>query len=208
MSLWSLDYLMQAGRSGISRVQFHTNTAAICGDFKARTSPDYPISYRYYGAFCADDQAELAAEHLSAMPLYYGLWAFHQVPVGRYLDLDVPDSELDTLRAYAVQGRAGTVTLVLINLQDPAAAASAAEDLTVQLPGDFASGSSVTLSSSDPAGLASLNAGAITLGGQQVDSSGGVTGSRATEPVQVSGSQTTLSVAPGTARIVTLDPED
>lgn len=208
MSLWSLDYLMQAGRSGISRVQFHTNTAAICGDFKARTSPDYPISYRYYGAFCADDQAELDAQHLSAMPLYYGLWAFHQVPVGRYLDLNVPDSELGTLRAYAVQGRGGKVTLVLINLQDPAAAGSAAEDLTVQLPGDFAGGSSVTLSSSDPTGLASLDTGAVTLGGQQVDSSGAVTGAHTTEPVQVSGSQVTVGVAPGTARIVTLNPAD
>jgi hypothetical protein len=208
MSLWSLDYLMQVGRSGISRLQFHTSTAAICGDFKARTSPDYPISYRYYGAFCAADQAQLDAEQLSAMPLYYGLWAFHQVPVGRYLDLNVPESELDTLRAYAVQGRGGKVTLVLVNLQDPAAAASTAEDVTVQLPGDFASGTAVTLSSNDPAGLSSLDTGAITLGGQQVDPTGAATGTRTSEPVQVSGSRTTVDVAPGTARIVTLNPED
>jgi hypothetical protein len=208
MSLWSLDYLMQAGRSGISRVQFHTSTAAICGDFKARTSPDYPISYRYYGAFCAQDQAQLDAEQLSAMPLYYGLWAFHQVPVGRYLDLDVPDSELGRLRAYAVQGRGGKVALVLVNLQDPAAATSTTEDVTVGLPGEFVRGSAVTLSSSDPAGLASQDAGAISLGGQQVDASGDATGTRTSDPVQVSGSQTTVSVAPGTARIVTLTPAD
>jgi hypothetical protein len=208
MSLWALDYLMQTGRSGISRLQFHTNTAAICGDFKERTSPDYPVSYRYYGAFCADDQAELDAGHLSATPLYYGLWAFHQVPQGRYLDLNVPESELNTLRAYAVQGRSGEVTLVLVNLQDPAAAASTPYDVTVQLPGDFVSGTATTLSSSDPTGLASLDAGAITLGGQQVDSSGAVTGTRTTEPVQVSGSKTTVTVAPGTARVVSLTPAD
>ena len=208
MSLWALDYLMQTGRSGISRLQFHTNTGAVCGDFKERTSPDYPVSYRYYGAFCADDQTELDASHLSATPLYYGLWAFHQVPQGRYLDLDVPESDLNTLRAYAVQGRSGKVTLVLVNLQDPAAAASAPEDVTVQLPGDFVSGTATTLSSSDPTGLASLDAGAITLGGQQVDSSGAVTGTRTNEPVQVSGSQTTVTVAPGTARVVSLTPAD
>jgi bacterioferritin-associated ferredoxin len=207
-SLWSLDYLMQAGRSGLARLQFHTNTAAICGDFKERTSPDYPISYRYYGAFCAADQAQLDAEQLSAAPLYYGLWAFHQVPVGRYLDLPVSDTDLATLRAYAVQGRAGKVTLVLINRQDPAAATSGTEDVTVQLPGEFVSGSAVTLSSSDPAGLSSLDAAAITLGGAQVDPSGAATGTPAGEPVQVSGSSATVPVAPGTARIVTLTPED
>jgi hypothetical protein len=207
-SLWSLDYLMQAGRSGLARLQFHTNTAAICGDFKERTSPDYPISYRYYGAFCASDQAQLDAEQLSASPLYYGLWAFHQVPVGRYLDLPVADDDLATLRAYAVQGHGGRVTLVLINLQDPAVDTSGAEDVTVRLPGEFVSGSAVTLASSDGAGLSSLDASAITLGGQQVDPSGAVSGARTTQPVQVAGSTASIPVAPGTARVVTLIPED
>ncbi|HEY3560291.1 MAG TPA: glycosyl hydrolase family 79 C-terminal domain-containing protein [Kribbella sp.] len=203
MSLWSLDYLLQTGHAGLDRLQFHTNTAAICGDFKARTSPDYPISYRYYGAFCAPDQQHLDAEQLAASPLYYGLWAFHQVPVGRYLDLQVPDDQLGALRAYAVEGRRGEVTLVLINLQDPASEGTA-RDVTVQLPGDFASGTAITLSSADAAGLSSLDASAITLGGQQVDPSGAVTGSRTSEPVAVNGSRTTVHVAPGTARIVSL----
>ncbi|HET6739002.1 MAG TPA: glycosyl hydrolase family 79 C-terminal domain-containing protein [Kribbella sp.] len=204
MSLWSLDYLLQTGRAGLDRLQFHTNTAAICGDFKARTSPDYPISYRYYGAFCAPDQQHLDAEQLAASPLYYGLWAFHQVPVGRYLDLDVPQDQLGAVRAYAVQGRDGKVTLVLINLQDPAAAESTTQDVTVQLPGRFSRGTAVTLSSADTTGLASLDSAAITLGGQQVDPSGAVTGHRTSKPVAVAGSRTTVHVAPGTAQIVTL----
>lgn len=208
MSLWSLDYLMQAGRTGIARVQFHTNTAAVCGDFKARTSPDYPISYRYYGAFCAADQAALAADRLSAAPLYDGLWAFRQVPTGRFLDLDVPAAALPTTRAYAVQGPGGRVTLVLLNLQDAAAAGSSTQDVTVHMPGAFAHGSAVTLASSDPAGLASLDASAITLGGQSVDPTGAVTGRPTREPVAVDGSTVSLDVAPGTARLVTLIPED
>ena len=57
---------MQTAQSGVARLQFHTNTAAICGDFKPRDSPDYPISYRYYGAFCAADQAALDTDRLSA----------------------------------------------------------------------------------------------------------------------------------------------
>jgi hypothetical protein len=63
-SLWSLDYQLQAAQSGVSRLQFHTNTAAVCGDFKARDSAEYPVSYRYYGAFCAGDQAALDANQL------------------------------------------------------------------------------------------------------------------------------------------------
>jgi hypothetical protein len=49
---------MSAPRS----VNFHTSTAALCGDLKARDSAEYPISYRFYGAFCAPDQDALAAQ--------------------------------------------------------------------------------------------------------------------------------------------------
>jgi len=105
-SLWSLDYLLQTAQSGISKLQFHTNTAAICGDFKPRLSPEYPVSYRYYGAFCAADQEELDANQLSATPLYYGLWAFRQVPQGRFVDLDLDDSYLDESAPTASRARA------------------------------------------------------------------------------------------------------
>jgi len=91
---------------GISKLQFHTNTAAICGDFKPRLSPEYPVSYRYYGAFCAADQEELDANQLSATPLYYGLWAFRQVPQGRFVDLDLDDSYLDESAPTASRARA------------------------------------------------------------------------------------------------------
>lgn len=208
MSLWALDYLMQTGRSGIARTQFHTNTAAVCGDFKERTSPDYPISYRYYGAFCAADQAALDRDELSASPLYYGLWAFRQVPAGRFLDLDVPATVLPTTRAYAVEGPGSQVSVVLINLQDPASAASTTDAVTVHLPGVYDHASAVTLASADPAGLASLDASAITLGGRQVDAGGTAVGGWSREPVAVHGSSVSADVAPGTARIVTLLPED
>jgi len=202
-SLWSLDYLMQAAKTGIGRVAFHTNTKAICGDFQQRTSPNYPISYRYYGAFCAKDQAELDRNQLSAAPLYYGLWAFRQVPQGRFMDLDLGASALPQLRAYAVEGPRGETTVVLINVQDPSSTTSTSDAVTVNLPSTFQKASQVVLRSTDPAGLGSMNASAISLGGSQVLPNGASTGTPTSVPVDVQHKSATVTVAPGTASIVT-----
>ncbi|HEY8455698.1 MAG TPA: glycosyl hydrolase family 79 C-terminal domain-containing protein [Actinopolymorphaceae bacterium] len=204
-SLWSLDYLLQAAQSGVSRLQFHTNTAAICGDFKPRESPDYPISYRYYGAFCAADQAELDANGLSPTPLYYGIWAFRQVPAGsRFLSVDLADADLDKLRAYALKGSKGTMTVVLINVQDPASATSTTDRVTLRLPSPYRAGRQVVLRSAAPEGLASTDVWAITLGGHRVLPSGVATGRPKATPVDVAGKTVTVTVPPGTASIVSL----
>lgn len=206
-SLWSLDYLLQAAQSGVSRLQFHTNTAAICGDFQARTSPNYPISYRYYGAFCAADQAALDANQLSAAPLYYGIWAFRQVPQGQFVDLNLPDSALTDLRAYGIKDRQGKLTVVLINVTDPASANATTDSVTVGLPGHMRGGRATTLSSSAPGGLASTDASAITLGGRTVTSSGTPSGTFRSSYVPVSSTgSATIDVAPGTAQIITFSP--
>jgi len=203
-ALWSLDYLLQAAQTGIGRVAFHTNTKAVCGDFQPRDSANYPISYRYYGAFCAADQAALDRDELSATPLYYGSWAFRQVPEGgRFLDLDLDLSALPQLRAYAVEGPRGTLTAVLINVQDPASATSTTDAVTLNLPSAFQQARQVTLRSSDPAGLASTSAAAITLGGRQVLADGASTGTPTAVPVDVRHKSATVEVAPGTASIVT-----
>jgi hypothetical protein len=202
-ALWSLDYLLQTAQSGVDRLQFHTNTAAICGDFKARESADYPISYRYYGAFCAAGQPALDADELSANPLYYGIWAFRQVPTGQFVDLDLADSALDRIRAYAVLGLDGALTVVLINVQDPAVVGSTADTVAVNLPAAYRDGRAVTLRSSAPDGLASLDASRITLGGQQVSPAGTATATPESTVVPVDHRSATVSVAPGTAQLVT-----
>jgi hypothetical protein len=202
-SLWSLDYLMQAAQSGVSRLQFHTNTAAICGDFKARESADYPVSYRYYGAFCAADQGALDAGQLSAAPLYYGIWAFHQVPEGQFVDLDLPDTALDKIRAYGVKGKAGELTVVLINVQNPAAASSTPDTVALQLPSSYRAGRAVTLRSSAPEGLTSLDASRISLGGETVSPAGIATGTPQSTAVPVDHRSSTVTVAPGTAQVIT-----
>jgi hypothetical protein len=202
-SLWSLDYLMQTAQSGIARLQFHTNTAAICGDFQQRDSVNYPISYRYYGAFCAADRHALETGRLSAAPLYYGLWAFRQVPDGRFLDVGLPDAALPQLRAYAVQSRDGRLTMVLVNVQDPATSGSTDDAVTVNLPSAYRAGSAVTLRSTAEGGLASLDPSAITLGGRSVSDRGVPSGRPNATPVHVAGGRSTVTVAPGTAQIVT-----
>ena len=202
-SLWSLDYLMQTAQHGLSRLQFHTNTAAVCGDFKARDSADYPVSYRYYGAFCAADEQAMAANELSATPLYYGLWAFRQVPTGQFVHIDLPDSALGKLRAYGVLGKGGTLTVVVINVQDPANAASTTDRIQLSLPSSYADASQVTLQSSAPQGFASLDPSTITLGGQQVAADGSASGTPISTPVPVDHRSATVTVTPGTAGIVT-----
>ncbi|MEU2169617.1 glycosyl hydrolase family 79 C-terminal domain-containing protein [Micromonospora chersina] len=202
-ALWSLDYLLQTAQSGVDRLQFHTNTTGVCGDFKPRDSADYPISYRYYGAFCAADQAALDADQLSANPLYYGIWAFRQVPQGRFVDLDLADEHLDKLRAYAVKGNADTLTVVLINVQDPTRVGSTNDAVTLNLPSAYHTGSQVTLRSTAPEGFASLDAGQISLGGQTVSPAGVASGTPQAAAVPVDHRSATVTVAPGTAQIVT-----
>jgi hypothetical protein len=184
-SLWSLDYLLETAQNGVSRINFHTNTAAICGD-------------RYDGAFCAADQAALDAGRLSAAPLYYGLWAFRQVPAGRFVALDLADADLPKLRAYGVESDTGGLTMVLINVQDPAAGTRDAVTLT--LPRSYHLGRSVLLTGTG--GLASTDASGITLGGRTVSTNGMQSGTPDWTSVPVDGRTTSVTVAPGTAQVI------
>jgi hypothetical protein len=140
------------------------------------------------------------------MPLYYGLWAFRQVPQGRFVDVGTTDADLPMLRAYGVRSDSGALSLVLVNIQDPASTTSTTDAVTVQLPTRYLRGHALTLASGDPAGLASLDVSRISLGGQRVDGSGEATGTPHGDPVAVHGTTATVDVAPGTARIVTLEP--
>ncbi|WP_329449774.1 hypothetical protein OG894_02815 [Streptomyces sp. NBC_01724] len=202
-SLWALDHLLETAQNGVSRLLFHTNTAAICGDFKPRDSVDYPISYRYYGAFCAADQSQLDSHQLSAAPLYYGLWAFRQLPEGRFVDLGLPDEALGKLRAYGIRGKDGNLHLVLINIQDPAAADATDDTVTLKLPHGFHGGRQTTLASSAAGGLSSPDASAIALGGASVTPAG--TADRAPQSTRLP-SDAPITVAPGTAQIITVRP--
>ncbi|MFC9535641.1 hypothetical protein ACFT38_34950 [Streptomyces sp. NPDC056975] len=203
-SLWALDHLLETAQNDVSRLLFHTNTAAICGDFKPRDSADYPISYRYYGAFCAADQTQLDAHQLSASPLYYGLWTFRQLPKGHFVDLGLPDDALGNLRAYGIEDEHGKLHVVLINVQDPAAADATDDTVSMKLPRGMHTARATTLVSSAPGGLSSLDAGAITLGGAKMTPAGTADRTPQSTPVQVGPGTSTITVAPGTAQIISI----
>lgn len=203
-SLWTLDYLLQATQAGVARLNFHTSTARVCGDYQT-DSVGYTTSYRWYAAFCAADQAALDANQLSASPMYYGLWAFRQLPVGQFVEVGSA-ADPAKLRAYAIESDNHRLTVVLINVQDPAATTSTAQAVQIALPHPYAGGGrAVTLSSSDPAGFASLDASAITLGGRHAPIDGTPAPAPRHTTVPVRDDQATLTVAPGTAQIVTFD---
>jgi hypothetical protein len=102
-----------------------------------------------------------------------------------------------------VEGPKGTQTVVLINVQDPAFTSSTSDQVTLNLPSSFQHASQVVLRSGDPAGLASTNASAITVGGRQVLLDGSSSGRPSGAAVDVDHKTASVAVAPGTAAIVT-----
>ncbi|MFD7948837.1 hypothetical protein, partial [Streptomyces sp. NPDC059744] len=131
------------------------------------------------------------------------LWAFRQLPEGRFVDLGLPDEALGKLRAYGVRGEDGNLHVVLINIQDPAAEDATDDTVTLKLPHGFRGGRQTTLASSAAGGLSSLDASAITLGGASVTPAG--TADRAPQSTRLP-SDAPITVAPGTAQIITVRP--
>jgi hypothetical protein len=80
---------------------------------------------------------------------------------------------------------------------------SADQRVTLNLPSSYRGARQVTLRSSAPEGLASLDASRITLGGQTVSPAGLPTGTPQSAPVLVEHGSSAVTVAPGTAQIVT-----
>lgn len=102
-----------------------------------------------------------------------------------------------------MRGHGGNLTVVLINVQDPSSPSSTEDVVTLDLPSTYRGRSQVSLQSAAPDGLSSMDAEAITLGGESVTPAGHATGSPSATPVTVDGQSSTVTVPPGTARIVT-----
>jgi len=185
-SLWAVDDELLIASMGIRGEYFHS-AIAKCGAPK-------PF-YKAYTPFCAPSDADAAAGRLRAQPEYYGLLMLQQVGTGTFVPL--ANSDTGTLRAYAV--RNGTrLRLVLDNLQDPASNGN--RTVTVHLGAAYTQGDFLRLTG--PA----LNAkSGISLGGHTVGLDGTFAGTDKT-PLTVSGSTLTLSLPPGTATLVTLNP--
>nr|WP_237554866.1 glycosyl hydrolase family 79 C-terminal domain-containing protein [Streptomyces sp. SID4948] len=183
-ALWEIDEQLDLARGGVAGDYMH-GTVIQCDAPK-------PL-FMYYTPLCAPTAADAAAGRLAAQPEYYGLAAVHQVGTGNFLGLDNP--AYATLRAYAVRHPDGTMTVVLDNVQDPAA--NAATTVQLDLGSSFTSGRRVDLTAG---GLTAT--GGITLGGQSVQSDGSLPAPAAT-PVAVNGATVTVAVPAGSAAILT-----
>ena len=100
------------------------------------------------------------------------------------------------MRAYAVKHANGTMTVVLDNVQDPASNGPA--KIQLNLGASFSSGSRVNLTAS-----ALTAKTGITLGGKAVQPDGTLP-APASAPVSVNGRTLTVSVAAGSAALITL----
>ena len=176
-SLWALDYTMLLAQDGVANAEFMGGTnAAGCDPY----SPLCPTT-----------------GDLTVQPIYYGMLAAKLVGTGRFVSVTDPDAA--DVRAYAVRnGR--DLTVVLDNVQDPAAAGPTT--VTLDLGADFHRGRLTALTTSSSAGLAATTG--ITLGGQQVGPHGAF-GPPHSAPVFVHGRTATVTVPAGSAAIIRFD---
>jgi hypothetical protein len=117
--------------------------------------------------------------------------AVQQVVPGTFLKLINPDSS--TLRTYAVQDSHGSLSVVLDNLGGPVVVA-------LRLPHrDYRFASQTTLQTTAQLGLAATSG--ITLGGQQINSSGVLSPPRY-QPVKLGSASATIPVSAHTAVIL------
>jgi hypothetical protein len=183
-ALWEIDDQLLTAREGVSGTYEH-GTVVECGSAK-------PL-YMYYTPLCAPTAADAAAGDLAAQPEYYGLAAVRQIGAGSFLDVTNPDSA--NVHAYAIRHSNGTLTVVLDDFQDPSS--NGASSLQLDLPASYASGEETALTAS---GLSATTG--ITLGGQTVQPDGDLPAPTQT-PVSVDGDTVTVSIAAGTAELLT-----
>jgi hypothetical protein len=173
-ALWALDYSLLIAQQGIVNADFMSGTNAAGCDPYAPLCP--------------------TTGDLTVEPLYYGMLATELVGSGRFATVDDPDAA--DVRAYAVR-QGGKLTVVLDDVQDPAAAG--ASTVTLNLGGDFHFGQLTALTTSSTAGLAATTD--ITLGGQQVGAHGAFSAPHTT-PVAVHHQTATVTVPAGSAAII------
>ena len=184
-ALWEIDDQLVTAREGVAGDYMH-GTVLQCDTAK-------PL-FMYYTPLCAPTAADASAGTLAAQPEYYGLAAVHAVGTGQFLNLSNPDWA--NVRAYVVKHADGSVAVVLDDVQDPASNGSST--LQLDFGQSFSSGTRFNLTAS---GLTATSG--LTLGGQSVQGDGTLA-APTTTPVTVSGSTLTVTVAAGSAAIITL----
>jgi hypothetical protein len=178
-ALWALDALFYLDSQGVDGVNLHSFPGSSNGLFDLT---------RVNGTWGA-----------TVHPLYYGALMFAQAaPEGSRL-LTVRDDDESQLRAWSTMGTDHKVRVLLINdsLQSPG-------QITVHSPTGWGSQAASVERLLAPGAIATTD---ITLGGQRfAPGSDGVLAAPLTETVSPRGGAYTVTLAPGTAALLTLSP--
>lgn len=187
-ALWTLDATLTFAEHGLQAAWFHTSFGR-CGDAR----PDFTD----YSAFCAatDEDAAVAKEQIK--PPFYGLLALGKVGKGTFLNVTGADDA--SVRAYAIRDR-DQLKVVLVNIADPAKAP--ATDVSIDLGKTYRAASAIDLATTSDEGLSATTG--ISLGGGTVGTDGVLKGMAPTA-VPVDGSNLSVNVPAGSAKIITLD---
>jgi hypothetical protein len=181
-ALWALDFSVRAMTTGVSGVNFEGNVQHC----------------NTYTPICARTSARLRDGVLSPQPEWYALLIARQLVGDRPLRVHVARAP-GQVDVAALQARSGAVHLVVIDDAAPGRAAPAR--LRVGVGSRFTGARSLTLS----APALSAQSG-VTLGGRTVLRDGSWTARRRAPVARAQRGVVTLTVAPGTATLVTLTP--
>ncbi|MEU4235935.1 hypothetical protein [Actinoplanes sp. NPDC026619] len=179
-ALWVIDYALSMAQAGMAGVNIHGGLG-VCND------PIWNGKFQRYTPICAANKAYELAQQYRVMPIYYGIWMARQMGSGRFLPVTV--NSPNNISAYAVKGDDGRTRVALVQK------GATPVDVTIDVGG--ARSASVLQMTG-----AGLDQEATAIQGATVGGNGQF------HPVptrtRVDGGKLTLTVAAGSAVVVTL----
>jgi hypothetical protein len=180
-ALWVIDYGLSMAQAGMAGVNIHGGLG-VCND------PIWNGKFQRYTPICASSKAYELAQQYQVMPIYYGIWLARQLGPGRFLPvtLNTPNN----ISAYAVRGDDGHTRVAVVQ-KDTAPA-----EITLAVGGRDRAASVLAMTGT------ALDQEATAIQGATVDAAGRL--HPVPSPARVTAGRLTLTVAAGSAVVVTL----
>jgi Glycosyl hydrolase family 79 C-terminal beta domain len=185
-ALWVIDYGLSMAQAGVAGVNIHGGLG-VCNE------PIWNGFFQRYTPFCAANKAYELAQIYKAMPIYYGIWMARQMGPGTFLPVQLTSTR--NVTAYAVRGDDGRTRIALIQ-KDPTTAAPV--QVTLNVGGRSRHAKVLRMTGT------ALNDEPTQIQGATVDAAGKLNPG-APDFAPVHNGVLTLSVAAGTAAVITLD---
>jgi len=116
-ALWTVNFAMSAAQAGVSQVDLHSSLEACKGG-----PPLSPI--------CDSGPYRKPSGDISMRPAYYGMMLVNSVGAGEFQKVDTSGNE--NIYAYAVKHGDGSMSVVVVNQNDPSTTAQA--PVSIKLP--------------------------------------------------------------------------